>query len=546
MKKRIFIFFSCCLLFLQLSITAFAGVPDGEFSDWYNSTNQPYSLTDLSSIYYAASMSAGNIKPPFDLGDDFSEKKAIFFFSTDYSRLSILYLSNDTESVLFNTADEVFSSDGTLKFISRTIDYDNSSFTSGSSTLTGDSSGIDITSAHGFGEFIYSSVDIYDQDGNLYYGTDDIDTFGTNDNWFTLTVNPNPQENWDLSFSYTKPDGSTVTESELKLYLTVKQVERQYKESNTELANKEKECFVFISTQPCVNGDYSAALDSCVYLHAYETSYYTDVVLNMDRWLGQDNSYVIDAETSYGANVGIDVNEKLDFAGIPHSKTLVSEYVQNYGYTTLARLNLDNDAQFTIDLNNVNLVEGQTYYVNCVAFATPLSLARGISYWPVEKFGLQMSDETTFLNFAPSLWGVNGSTEAQISAAYGVSSAPFSFAEGSLKSLGHKYDKLDCGFDNSTYSDSNLTAGTPQSSIHTGVNIDGTTYQGGLSNPSDSFNSSDGFSIVKLAGNFVPFVSASLEILPEPLGSVITFAIIAFFAAFLVILVFNVFKWLLG
>lgn len=392
---------------------------------------------------------------------------------------------------------------------------------------------------------VYSDYDIYFDD-DLIHSSDRVDPLAMNDDWFDITCDPQLSDDMSFSTTYTDPKGNEQTAADYTLDVTISKTGDMFKDSSYEhLLNYYTQCFMFVSTEPVSDRDYSAALNSCIYLHYENRQYYGNVVFDADYTVKDD----------FELWTGKSFDDKYVHEPVAGSRSMgVTSYSLITGYVPYAVFSGSNDAHYTVDLNGVPLEAGQTYYITVLAFPMSSTFLRNSdlsSSYPMTSLSFRSAvddslDESG--NFSPQQLIQDAE---DISGVFVVGKS----AAFSLNNLnGYKFvDKSsEFGVDPYTYSDDKLHADKYEDTItdrtdytKKGNGFTTDTPPGG--NILGGVSSGNGFNdILASFKSVVPFYSEVVHCLPENIQPLLLFLIV-FPLVFLVIgIIIGGIKWLIS
>lgn len=393
---------------------------------------------------------------------------------------------------------------------------------------------------------LYSDFDIYLKDSDdLYHASDSVDPLAMNDDWFDITCEPQLSEDMSFSTAYTDPKGNEQIAADYTLDVTISKTGDMFKDKEVErLLNNYTQCFMFISTEPVSERDYSAALNSCIYLHYENRQYYGNVVFDFDYTVKDD------IELWTGKSLGnlADVQDRISSRNLG-----VTSYSLLTGYVPYAVFSGSQDAHYTVDLNGVPLEVGQTYYINVLAFGMSSTFLRNSdisSSYPMSSliFRSAVDDSLTESgNFSPQQL----LQEAEdISGVFVVGKS----AAFSLNNLnGYKFvDKSsEFGVDPYSYSDDKLHADKYQDTITD--RTDYTKRGNGFTTDTPSGNilggvtSGSGFNgILASFKTVVPFYTQVVDCLPDQIQSILIFLIMLPLTFIVIGVIIGGIKWLIS
>lgn len=363
------------------------------------------------------------------------------FMINDYNKLSISYTSaapRSSECITYNVSDNIIKGKSYFTANGNPMFYPYTSDPSVVNYLT---------------EIVYSDYDIKNSNGDLIYQSANQD-LTTNDDWFSVSCNPSLSADMDLTSSYTNSKGQQVTTADYSLDVIVKKTGEIF--SDNEYGNRlysKAQCFCFVSTEPVNNRDYTAALNSCTYLHYEKTQYISDLTVQPNNVL--ENGY--DSTVSQKENM-LRYFNYMKSGGDAHAfytNKAVVDYSEVFGFVPYKVFDSSVSAEFTIDLNGVPLEAGQTYYFNVIAVPLNTMYCRNLDYKPIVNQTALSHDGTSSLewgDYSPLQYMQN--LEDISECHYSCKSIPFSFSNLACYDFTDKSDEF--GIDPYTYSDDNL------------------------------------------------------------------------------------------
>lgn len=507
-------------------------------------------LTPSQAFYYYSSDTLSSVS---SLIDDEGFSGSIIYYN-DHSltrylffNLTSLYYDPSDSSVSFNYTD--------VKVAFYTTSLNNYEFSFGSSQmlLTPVRSPLKFY-FNGSNNYtlLYSDFDIYYKgSSDLYRPSDSVDPLATNDDWFDITCDPQLSEDMSFSTTYTDPKGNEQIAADYTLDVSISKTGDMFKDKDVErLLNNYTQCFMFISTEPVSERDYSAALNSCIYLHYENRQYYGNVVFDFDYTVKDD------IELWTGKSLGnlADVQDRISSRNLG-----VTSYSLLTGYVPYAVFSGSQDAHYTVDLNGVPLEVGQTYYINVLAFGMSSTFLRNSdisSSYPMSSliFRSAVDDSLTESgNFSPQQL----LQEAEDLSGVFVVGKSAAFSLNNLN--GYKFvDKSsEFGVDPYSYSDDKLHADKYQDTITD--RTDYTKRGNGFTTDTPSpdfvqkslfgFNSSGSGSfngILSSLKSVVPFYSQVVDCLPDNIQPVLLLIIVFPLICILIGVIIGGIKWLIS
>ena len=546
----------CLNIFVCFPMCASAAIPSGKLvydQSLYEHVDfgiDVRGLTPSQAFYYYSSDTLSSVS---SLIDDEGFSGSIIYYN-DHSltrylffNLTSLYYDPSDSSVSFNYTD--------VKVAFYTTSLNNYEFSFGSSQmlLTPVRSPLKFY-FNGSNNYtlLYSDFDIYYKgSSDLYRPSDSVDPLATNDDWFDITCDPQLSEDMSFSTTYTDPKGNEQIAADYTLDVSISKTGDMFKDKDVErLLNNYTQCFMFISTEPVSERDYSAALNSCIYLHYENRQYYGNVVFDFDYTVKDD------IELWTGKSLGnlADVQDRISSRNLG-----VTSYSLLTGYVPYAVFSGSQDAHYTVDLNGVPLEVGQTYYINVLAFGMSSTFLRNSdisSSYPMSSliFRSAVDDSLTESgNFSPQQL----LQEAEDLSGVFVVGKSAAFSLNNLN--GYKFvDKSsEFGVDPYSYSDDKLHADKYQDTITD--RTDYTKRGNGFTTDTPSpdfvqkslfgFNSSGSGSfngILSSLKSVVPFYSQVVDCLPDNIQPVLLLIIVFPLICILIGVIIGGIKWLIS
>lgn len=376
---------------------------------------------------------------------------------------------------------------------------------------------------------LYSNIDIYYND-DIYYTGQSLDPLAMNDDWFDISCEPQLSDDMSFSTTYIDPKGNEQTAADYTLDVTISKTGDMFKDSSYEhLLNYYTQCFMFVSTEPVSERDYTSALNTCTYLHYENRQYYGNVVFDTDYTIKDD------VELWTGKPFG----DKYVHEPVAGGRSMgVTSYSLISGYVPYAVFSGSKDAHYTVDLNGVPLEAGQTYYITVLAFPMSSTFLRNSdlsSSYPMTSLSFRSSvddslDESG--NFSPQQL----IQEAEDFSGVFVVGKSAAFSLNNLN--GYKFvDKSsEFGVDPYTYSDDKLHADKYEDTITD--RTDYTKKGNGFTTDTPSpdfvqkslfgFNSSSGSfnGILSSLKSVVPFYTQVVDCFPDNIQTVLILLVV--------------------
>lgn len=486
------------LLCIQLFITTVSALNAAGYHDWYAAAYSKVDFDDISSIYFASPTGDS-----LGLSSDYSDMQIIVGFDSNKTSIVRFYLTNDVEKVVL-TNNYIEANQGLITYYS--IQYDNTSQTYqfGTGSLP-ESKKVNYT----FSELIYSSVDIYDVDGKLMYehsyGAEDYQSYYAPN----IDVTYYPELSLDMDFSYENPGGSRDEYGR-----PIPSIEYNYNVTGTVDYNGSwtyQFCVLVSEAPPEVVFEEG--------INPTQDKYYVDF-----KSYKENSIFTVCQDTYYWCTYNNPNYGDIDFV---QAKGVIGWFVASPG----------KDSHFTLNLQRVpGFSPDKTYYITLWGYERPEGETATFTYLPAAY----SFDEIETQGHSIQL------VDCQ---AFGTTKALVDYEDTSHK---NKFTQSDNSYVDFTGTGDNLFNGgiIPESAVHTPT-TDGITgpitsiKPNNDSNLSDSFTIGE-FSLMGLASQFLPFLTASLSILPEPIGGILQFSTIAVLACCLVAVLFKLLSKLLG
>lgn len=402
-------------------------------------------------------------------------------------------------------------------------------------------------------EVVYSDYDVKNEAGDVIYQAQNYD-FSTNDDWFSVSSNPSLAADMNLTNSYTNSKGEQVTTADYSLDVTVTRTGEIYSDNDSlNHIYQRAQCFCFVSTEPVTNRDYTAALNSCTYLHYEKTQYIADLVVQPGAGL-DINGY--DHSVSQRENM-IRLMNYEKAGGDMHAfltNRAVVDYSEVFGYVPYKVFDWSVPAEFTIDLQGVHLTEGQTYYFNVIAVPLNTFFCRNLDFKPI------VNQNTLTYDGEPSgEWGEYSplaymqNLEDISECKYSCKSIPFSFSTLEGYTFDDKSD--DFGIDPYQYSDDKLKSDDFDDTVQDrddlsfkDGSIDSIVKRKSLIGEWEDIGGGGSASsgIMSTFGTIIPFFRLAVLAFPENMQGTVSFLIMIPFVLLLIAVIIAGIKFLIS